>query len=45
MFEKDKCFPLKKSLIVPKFGATDGSYTVVGSANDFYTVTPGVTRN
>ena len=41
MFEKAKCFLQKKGLVVPKFGATDRSYIVVGSANNVYTVTPG----
>ena len=41
MFEKAKYLLQKKGSIVPKPGATDGSYTVAGNANNAYTVTPG----
>ena len=41
MFEKAKYLSQKKCLVVPKPGATDGSYIVAGNANNVYTVTPG----
>ena len=41
MFEKAKYLLHKKGLVVPKPGATDGSYIVAGNANNVYTVTPG----
>ena len=41
MFEKAKYLLQKKGLVVPKPGATDGSYIVAGNANNVYTVTPG----
>ena len=44
MFEKAKYLLQKKGSIVPKPGATDGSYTVAGNANNAYTVTPGKRR-
>ena len=40
-FEKAKCLLQKKGLVVPKPGATDGSYIAAGSANNVYTVTTG----
>ena len=40
MFEKAKYLLQKKGLVVPKPGATDGSYIVAGNANNVYTVTP-----
>ena len=40
MFEKAKYLLHKKGLVVPKPGATDGSYIVAGNANNVYTVTP-----
>ena len=41
MFEKAKYLLQKKDLVVPKPGATDGSYIVAGNANNVYTVTSG----
>ena len=41
MVEKAKCLLQKKGLVVPKPGATGGSYIVSVSANNVYTVTPG----
>ena len=40
MFHKAKYLLQKKGLVVPKPGATDGSYIVAGNANNVYTVTP-----
>ena len=41
MFEKAKCLLQKKGLVVPKPGATDGSYIATGSVNNVYIVTSG----
>ena len=41
MFEKAKCLSQTKCLVVPKPGATDGSYIVAGNANNAYAVTTG----
>ena len=40
IFEKAKCLLQKQGLLVPKLGATNGSYTLAGSTNNAYTMTP-----